>query len=165
VGYEMFLVAVPLSGDVEEAGEALLVRLARGHERTKLSVGGRERAEQLASRLSATEPELAAVEDVRTELPGTIELRAPTGLQVVITDRFARFLVPFVHDGDAAETSFRQLFALLAAGADATGWHPYDPQEGAAVTVDDESCDAALEIYLSVMDQLRSAGPAGGVRG
>ena len=161
----MFLVAVPRSGDVEETGEALLVRLSRGHERTKLSAPGRERAEQLATRLAETEPELAAVEDVRTELPGTIELRAQSGLQVVISDRFARFLVPFVHEGEAAETSFRQLFALLAAGADATGWHPYDPQEGAAVTADDESCGAALEIYLSVMDQLRPAGPAGGVRG
>jgi hypothetical protein len=165
VGYEMFLVAVPQRADVEETGEALLVRLSRGHERTKLSAPGRERAEMLASRLAETDPDLAAVEDGKAELPGTIELRAQSGLQVVISDRFARFLVPFVHEGVAAESSFRLLFALLAAGADATGWCPYDPQEGAAVTVDDESCGAALEIYLSVMDQLRSAGPAGGVRG
>lgn len=165
VGYEMFLVAVPERADVEETGEALLVRLSRGHERTRLSAGGRERAEALASLLSKTEPDLAAISDARSELPGTIELRAASGLQVVISDRFARFLVPFVHEGDAAESSFRQLFALLAAGADATGWLPYDPQEGAAVTADDESCSAALEIYLSVMDQLRPAGPAGGVRG
>jgi len=161
----MFLVAVPQTGDVEEAGEALLVRLSRGHERTKLSAGGRERGELLAAHLAKTEPGLAAVEDARTELPGTIELRSASGLQVVISDRFARFLIPFVHDGESAEASFRQLFALLAAGAGASGWYPYDPQEGAAVAVDEESCGAALEIYLSVMDQLRSAGPAGGVRG
>jgi hypothetical protein len=165
VGYEMFLVAVPERADVEETGEALLVRLSRGHERTRLSPAGRERAEMLASRLSEAEPDLAEVADAGTELPGTLELRARSGLQVVISDRFARFLVPFVHDGEAAESSFRQLFALLATGAGATGWQPYDPQEGAAATADDESCGAALEIYLSVMDQLRSAGPAGGVRG
>ncbi len=161
----MFLVAVPHSGDVEEAGEALLVRLARGHERTKLSAGGRERAAELASLLTKAEPDLAAIADAQAELPGTMELRAASGLQIVISDRFARFIVPFVHEGGAAESSFRQLFALLAAGAGATGWHPFDPQEGAAVAVDDESCGAALEIYLSVMDQLRPAGPAGGVRG
>lgn len=161
----MFLVAVPQSADVEETGEALLVRLSRGHERTKLSAAGREYAESLAGKLATSEPGLARIPDAQAELPGAMELRAPSGLQVVIADRFARFLVPFVHEGAAAETSFRQLFALLAAGADATGWCPYDPQEGAAVTADDESCDAALEIYLSVMDQLRPAGPAGGVRG
>lgn len=161
----MFLVAVPQSADVEETGEALLVRLSRGHERTKLSAPGRERAEMLAARLTETDPELAAVADGKAELPGTLEMRAQSGLQVVISDRFARFLVPFVHEGETAETSFRMLFALLAAGADATGWRPYDPQEGVAVTADDESCGAALEIYLSVMDQLRPAGPAGGVRG
>jgi hypothetical protein len=165
VGYEMFLVAVPEGADVEETGEALLVRLARGHERTKLSAFGRERAEKLVSVLSSKEPDLAPIADARSEVPGTIELRATSGLQVVISDRFARFLLPFVHEGESAESSFRQLFTLLAAGADVTGWRPYDPQEGAAVTADDESCGAALEIYLSVMDQLRPAGPAGGVRG
>jgi hypothetical protein len=164
VGYEMFLVAVPAGGDVEETGEALLVRLARGHERTKLSAEGRERAETLAARLAQSEPGLARVPEAQAELPGAMELRAPTGLQVVVANHFARFLLPFVHDGAAAEGAFRQLFALLGAGADATGWRPYDPQEGAAVAVDDETCDAALEIYLSVMDQLRPAGPAGSAR-
>jgi hypothetical protein len=161
----MFLVSVPVGADVEETGEALLVRLARGHERTKLSAEGRERAQAVAASLASLEPAIASVPDADAALPGALELRAPNGLQVVVTNGFARFLLPFVHDGAAAAAAFRQLFAFLADAAARTGWHPYDPQEGAAAALDDSSCDAALEIYLSVMDQLRPAGPAGAVSG
>jgi hypothetical protein len=163
VGYELFLVAVPGGADVEEAGEALLVRLTRGHERTRLSPPGRTRAEDLAKRLIAADPDLAPAPDGGESLAGTLELRATSGLQIAVSDRFARFLVPFAHDGDAAADAFRRLFAVLAVAAAATGWRAYDPQEGAAVALDDASCDEALEIYLSVMDQLRPAGPAGAV--
>ena len=163
VGYELFLIAVPDGADVEETGEALLVRLTRGHERTRLTPPGRVRAEKLAASLAAAEPGLEAAPDGAESLPGTVELRARSGLQVAIADRFARFLVPFSHGGEAATTAFHQLFTLLAVAANATGWRPYDAQEGAAVVLDDVSCESALEIYLSVMDQLRPAGPAGAV--
>ena len=50
------------------------------------------------------------------------------------------------------------MFRLASAAAVATGWHPYDPQEGTALALDDDACEAALLIYQSVMDQLRPAG-------
>jgi hypothetical protein len=87
-------------------------------------------------------------------------LRAGSGLVVAVTDRYARFLVPFALHGDAADAAFRQLFALLAVAAEATGWRPYDPQEGEGVALDDAARDSVLEIYLSVMDQLRPAAGA-----
>lgn len=163
MGYELFLLAVPEGADVEESGEALLVRLTRGQERGRLTAAARARTEKLASQLSAAEPELVAVAEGSQSVPGTLELRSPAGLEVALADRFVRFLVPFVCDGASAATAFHQLFALLAVAAGATGWRPYDPQEGAAVAIDEASCDAALEIYLSVMDQLRPAGPMGAV--
>jgi hypothetical protein len=155
VGYELFLLPVPDGADVEETGEALLVRLTRGHERTKLSAAGQARADEIARRLTDAEPDLAVSPSV---IEGSIELNATSGLQIALTDRFARFLVPFVHHGEAAGAAFRQLFALLALVADATGWRSYDPQEGEAVALDDATRESVLEIYLTVMDQVRPAG-------
>lgn len=163
VGYELFLLAVPDGADLEESGEALLVRLTRGQERGRLTAAARARTERLAARLAAAEPGLVPVAEGSQSVPGTLELRSPAGLEIALADRFVRFLVPFVCDGESAATAFHQLFALLGEAAGATGWRPYDPQEGAPVAIDDASCDAALEIYLSVMDQLRPAGPAGAV--
>lgn len=163
MGYELFLLAVPEGADLEESGEALLVRLTRGQERARLTAAARERTERLASALTAAEPALVAVAEGAQSVPGTMELRSPAGLEVALADRFARFLVPFVCDGESAATAFHQLFALLGVAAGATGWRPYDPQEGAPFAIDDAACDEALEIYLSVMDQLRPAGPAGAV--
>lgn len=165
MGYELYLVAVPAGGDVEETGEALLVRIMRGHQRTALVAEAREWAESLSQKLTAAEPDLVAAPAGAETLPGTIELRARSGLVVALTDRFARFQIPFAHAGEAATTAFHQLFALLAVAAAATGWRTYDPQEGEAVTIDDASCESALEVYLSVMDQLRAAGPMGAVAG
>lgn len=163
MGYELFLFPVPGGADVEETGEALLVRLTGGHERTRLTDAGRAAAERLARDLVAADPDLAAAPAGVEALPGAVELRAASGLVVAITDRFARFLVPFAHQGEAAEAAFRQLFALLAVVADATGWRPYDPQEGEAVLLDDATRDSVLEIYLTVMDQLRpTPGSMGG---
>jgi hypothetical protein len=161
VAYELFLFPVPEGADVEETGEALLVRLTRGHERTRLSETAREKAEALAERLVGVEPDLEPAKDDRA-LPGAIELRSRSGLVVDLTDRFARFLVPFAHHGESAKAAFQQLFALLAALADVTGWRSYDPQEGEAVALDDAAREAALEIYLTVMDQLRPAGRLSG---
>jgi hypothetical protein len=156
VGYELFLIPVPRGADVEETGEALLVRLTRGHERTKLTDSGRARAESVAERLVASDPELAAADPGAETWPGVVELRASSGIVVSIADRFARFLVPFEHQGEAAAAAFRRLFSLLAVAAEATGWRLYDPQEAESVPLDDAGCASVLEIYLSVMDQLRS---------
>ena len=162
MGYELFLLPVPDGADVEETGEALLVRLTRGHERTRLTPEGRARAERLAQRLTDAEPDLATAPSVVAAFEGSLELRGLSGLQVALADRFARFLIPFAHQGEAAADVFRRLFALLRVAAEATGWRPYDPQEGESVALDDDARDDVLEIYLSVMDQLR---PSGAVRG
>jgi hypothetical protein len=161
VGYEVLLLQVPGGADVEESGEALLVRLTRGHERTRLSPPGRAAAERVAAKLVASEPGLARSAEGEESLAGTLELRAPSGVEVALSERFVRFLVPFSREGESAAVAFHQLFALLAVAADASGWKLYDPQEGEVLVLGDASCDAALEIYLSVMDQLRPAGPAG----
>jgi hypothetical protein len=161
VGYEVFLLAVPDGADVEETGEALLVRLQRGQQRANATPESRARAEGLAGRLAAAEPELARTGEAASGIAGAIEMRTRAGLEVALADRFARFLVPFAHSGEAAATAFRQLFTLLAVAAGITGWRAYDPQEGTAAAIDDEGCASALEIYLSVMDQLRPAGSAG----
>jgi hypothetical protein len=161
VGYEVLLVAVPAGADVEEAGEALLARLVDGHERFRLSEAARARVERLASRLVTADPDLARCARSECGPEGALELRARTGLVVTLADRFARFLVPFAHTGEAAAGAFRQLFSLMAAAAEATGWRPYDPQEGEAVGLDEAAQSAVLEIYLSVMDQLRPAGASG----
>ena len=75
-------------------------------------------------------------------------------------ERFARLRVPFAHHGDAATAAFQQLFHVLAALVRATGWRVYDPQEAAAVQVDEGALEETLEIYLTVMDQLRPGGPS-----
>jgi hypothetical protein len=158
VGYEVFLVPVTAGADVEDAAEALIVRLARGHERTRMTEAGRAEAQRLSSRLSIVDPDLVAAREGAEALPGSMELRATSGVTIVITDRFARFVVPFALLGEAAARAFREMFDLLAAAAQATGWSTYDPQVGASAPIDEASCDSALEIYLSVMDQLRPSG-------
>ena len=162
VAYELYLIPVPAGADLEERGEALLARLARGHERTALSEHGREWACALAQRLAEEDPELAQVPVAA--LAGSVELHTRTGIQVALAEHFVRFLLPFSHFGGAAETAFRELFALAAVAAQCSGWHAYDPQEGAAIALDEGSSLEALEIYLSVMDQLRPepAAPGGG---
>ena len=162
MAYELFLLPVPDGADVEETGEALLVRLTRGHERTTLSAAALARAQDIARRLTDAEPDLVVSPAV---IEGSIELNATSGLQIALTDRFARFLVPFAHHGEAAGAAFRQLFSLLALVAEVTGWRSYDPQEGEAVALDDATRDSVLEIYLTVMDQLRPAGSVTGASG
>jgi len=157
VGYELFLLAVPDGADVEETGEALLGRLQRGQQRANVTPEARARAEGLAGRLTTTVPDLARTNEAASGIAGAIELRSDAGLEVALADRFARFLVPFAHSGEAAATAFRQLFTLLAVAAGITGWRAYDPQEAEAISLDDAGRDTVLEIYLTVMDQLRPA--------
>jgi hypothetical protein len=161
VGYELYLLPVPPGADVEETAEALLARMAGGHEPARRVGTGAGRAEDLARLLLATAPDLSRGASASgSSATGPIELRTPSGLVVGLADRFATFLVPFVHEGDVAQEQFRHLFRLAGAVAGATGWRPYDPQEGTAIELCDAGCDAALLIYLSVMDQLRPSGVA-----
>ena len=93
-----------------------------------------------------------------------VVLRGAHGIDVTVSRGFARFRVPFEHRGDDADAVFEGLFRMLAAVADATGWHAYDPQEAERLPLDDGGRDATLEIYLTVMDQLRPDGALGGRR-
>ena len=63
--------------------------------------------------------------------------------------------------GRSASTFLLLLIAVgvVAVAAEATGWRAYDPQEAEAVSLDEAGCEATLEIYLTVMDQLRPSSP------
>ena len=161
MAYEIFLLPVPPGGDVEEAGEALLARLEGAHE-----VPGAvpSEAAPLLAALRAADPALGPAPDApERPAPGAASsvpvarLRAASGIEVTLARAFARFRVPFQHRGEDAEAVFGKLFRLLGACAAATEWRAYDPQEAEGVATDDSGRDAVLEIYLSVMDQLRPA--------
>ncbi len=160
MAYELFLLPVPAGADVEETAEALLALISLGHDRGRGTQAARERVDALVGRLVAAEPALVR-DPPRDASPGAVELRAASGLVVTVTDRYVRLLVPFVLRGDAATEELQRLFRVASQTADATGWRPYDPQEAEGIALDEASCDAALEVYLTVMDQLL---PAGGPR-
>jgi hypothetical protein len=168
VAYEIFLLPVAPGADVEEAGEALLARL-EGAAETPGAVP--VDAAPLLEALRNTDPTLGPAPDAppthaafRSAAQGggqpaipVARLRAAFGIEVTLARAFARFRVPFHHRGEEAEAVFHRLFRLLGACAAATDWRAYDPQEAEGVPTDDVGRDTVLEIYLSVMDQLRPA--------
>ena len=85
-------------------------------------------------------------------------MRAESGLSIVVAPSFVRVQLPFDWSGDEAKDRFTQLFDVLARVVDATGWQVYDPQDAAPVSVDEPGLRATLDIYLSVMDQIRPGG-------
>jgi hypothetical protein len=162
VGYEIYLLPVPAGGDVEETAEALLARLERATE----VPGGTADAvpAALIAALRAADPTLGPAPlrvpaAARGPTVPVLDLRTGSGIELTVARGFVRFLVPFEHRGEDAEAVFDRLFRLLAASSSATGWLGYDPQQASAATADDGGRDGALEIYLSVMDQIRPAGP------
>ena len=68
---------------------------------------------------------------------------------------FVRLQMPFDCIGDEAHERFDELFAVLSNVVAETGWMVYDPQDASPVPVDEKGRQSTLEIYLSVMDQLR----------
>ena len=162
MAYELFLLPVAPGADLEEAGEALLARL--------------EGADEVAAD-AAADPALAALLDIVRRGDAAIgpaptrtvsgagvrpvpvaDLRGAHGIEVTVSRAFVRFRVPFQHRGDDADAVFERLFRLLASVAAATGWLAYDPQEAIPVALDDAGRDETLEVYLTVMDQLRPGG-------
>lgn len=168
MAYEIFLLPVAPGADLEEAGEALLALLEGATE-----VPGDAASDPgLSAVLGAVRAGDAAVgpaPDVPAAASGprpvpVVVLRGPHGIEVTASRGFARFRVPFQHRGDDADAVFERLFRLLASVARATGWQAYDPQEAEPVPLDETGRDATLEIYLTVMDQLRPDGASGGRR-
>lgn len=159
MAYDIFLLPVAPGGDVEEAGEALLARLESANEAAgELDAD----AAPLLAALRAADPTLGPAPDAPAPAAGAAtlpvaRLRTSGGIEVTLARAFARFRVPFQHRGEDAEAVFERLFRLLGAGSAATEWRAYDPQEAEAVSTDDAGRDTVLEVYLSVMDQLRPA--------
>lgn len=162
MAYELFLLPVPPGGDVEEVGEALLARLDCAEE---ISVPASDAgAAPVIAALRATDPTLAPAPARAATMAGgpavqVMEMRAAAGIEVAVARGFVRVRVPFEHRGDDAGTVFDRVFRLLGASSAATGWRVYDPQQADAADLDDEGRESALEVYLSVMDQLRPSGP------
>ena len=167
MAYDVYLLSVAHGADVEETGEALLARLAGADE---ISAPPHDpSASALIAALRRAEPTLGAVpererhgEPAPQHAVHVVEVRDRAGIEVTAGRGFARFRVPFRHRGDEATETFERLFRLLRVAESSTGWSPYDPQEGEAFSLDDDARDEVLEIYLSVMDQLR---PTGSPRG
>lgn len=157
MAYDVFLLSVARGADVEEAGEAVLARLADAAEVSASTDD--PSAGALVAALRLAEPTLGPAPS-REAGPSShpvpvVEMRDGVGIEVTVGRGFARFRVPFRHRGEDAAAVFDRLFRLLRVSASTTGWLPYDPQEGAAFALDDAARDDVLEIYLTVMDQLR----------
>jgi hypothetical protein len=161
VSYELLALPVPPGAAIEEAGEALEVRLAGDHVFRDSSESGAARRRALAAVVAGAEPSLAEREDASSD---RLTLATADGLSVEIDPAFVVFRVAYARDPDAVEAApdlFDRLFRVVGAVVRETGWRVYDPQEASSVSTGDAGRDATLEIYLSVIDQL----PAGnGVR-
>ncbi|MCE9634589.1 MAG: hypothetical protein K8T90_02700 [Planctomycetes bacterium] len=168
MAYELFLLPLMPGADLEEAGEALLA-LLEGAVETQAPSPPDAASAALVGALRNADPTFgpAPTRDNESESPAgsgplkvpVVELRDSIGIEVSAARGFARFRVPFHHRGDDAHEVFDRLFRLVAVAAAATGWRAYDPQEAEAVSLDEAGCEATLEIYLTVMDQLRPSSP------
>ncbi len=154
MSYELLALPVPPGGDLEECAEALVVRLAGGHQRPDTSADGLARRDEIAAVARAADPALQPPSDGPD---ATLVVADGAGFRADVGPRFARVSVAYSTDAEEAEALFGRLFAVLGAIVAATGWAVYDPQEAGGIGVDEESRDATLEIYLSVVDQLGAA--------
>jgi len=152
VSYELLLLPVPPGASVEEAGEALQVRVGGGHAFLDTSASGETRRRALAAVAVGADPLLAVSDDAPT---GRILLSA-AGLQFEIDATFVVCRTDYAREGDEAERVFERLFKVVGAAVRETGWQVYDPQGACVVEPDDEGRDTTLEIYLTVVDQLLS---------
>lgn len=159
MGYELYALPVPVGGDLEEAGETLLALLRAGHVRGPHSADNVRKAHAVIDALQVGcgfRPESAgAPADAWTRLA------AASGVLATVAPGFVRIQVPFDWVGEVAATHFASLFAALQRVVEETGWQVYDPQDASAVTMDESGRQGTLDIYLSVMDQLRPGRPAG----
>jgi len=156
VGYELYVLPVPRGGDLEESAEALLTLLRSGHDRFPRSAGALDRVEKVVAVLST---DCGLDPAAPSKSPATWRrLQSDGGLQVTVAPAFVRLQLPFDWIGEQAEEQFTRLFDVLASIVRETGWEVYDPQDAAPVTVDEPGLRSTLDIYLSVMDQIRPGG-------
>jgi len=152
VSYEILVLPVPPGAEIEEAGEALEVRLSGGHVVVDPSATAAARRRALAAVVAAADATLVPA----AARPGRVGLQLADGCgtHVDIVESFIVFRVDYSLTESAAAAHFDRLFRVVGATVRETGWHVYDPQGACAVGADDAGRDATLEIYLSVVDQL-----------
>ena len=92
-----------------------------------LSPSARARAERIADRLQAHDPQLE-----RFTSEDCIELTRPddTGVQVSLYGGELDVTVPYWHAGQAAQAVMRLVWSYLAILEQESGWETYDPQLG-----------------------------------
>jgi len=151
MSYELLALPLPPGAEIEEAGEALEVRLAGGHVYADGSPEAVRRRTELARVVTAADAALTPERDVPV---GRLRLTDGAEISVEIDARFALVRVAYGSAGARAVALFERVFRIVAALVGATGWKIYDPQGACAVDAGDEGRDATLEIYESVVDQL-----------
>ena len=152
MSYEILVLPVPPGAEIEEAGEALEVRLAGGHVAADPAPAARARRRALAAAICAADPALR--ERTADDAGVGIVLADGRGMIADLTETHVAFRVSYSHADEDAEALFERLFDIVGAAVRETGWRVYDPQGACAVDVDDDGRDATLEIYQSVVDQL-----------
>jgi len=159
VSYELLLLPVPPGASIEEAGEALEVRMGGGHVFVDRSAASETRRRALAAVAVGADPLLAVADDTSA---GRIVLTA-AGLQFEIDATFVVCRADYAREGEEAERVFERLFMVVGAAVRETGWRVYDPQGACVVEPDDDGRASTLEIYLTVVDQLQSPDRLGGI--
>ncbi len=149
----MLALPVPPGAAIEEAGEALEVRLIGGHVHRDRSPASVARRRALAATAVAADSTLV---EQRGGEEGRIALAAADGIHVEIDAAFVVFRIAYARDPDDAEAAFERLFRVVHAIVRETGWRVYDPQEACGIAAGDDGRAATLEIFLSVLDQLRA---------
>jgi len=157
VGYELYALPVPIGGDLEEAGETLLALLRTGHVRGPHSTENKAKAAAVVTALEigcGFRPEPTG-EAAGAATGAWTRLAAASGILATVAPGFVRIQLPFDWVGEVAGGHFERLFEALQRVVEETGWQIYDPQDAARVSVDAGGLQTTLDIYLSVMDQLR----------
>jgi hypothetical protein len=80
------------------------------------------------------------------------------GIQIILFDDEASVTVPFWHDGDKAEDTFRDIWGYLEIISREAGYLIYDPQIDRVIEPS-AGFDAALACYSGVMRQIQQALP------
>ena len=153
VDYEILALRLPPGADVEEAAEALSVRLAASLPVVSTDAGGRERREATARRVRIADPRLARpAAGAETNGGAPLRLTDGVGVRVDVGDDFVRWRVGLVRDAEAAAGIFDGVFRALTALAGE--WQFYDPQRAASLAAGEDCRASTLELYLSVVDHV-----------
>lgn len=121
----------------EQVLEALEQLAMEGADR-RLSPVARARAEWIADRLQAHDPQL---ERFTSEHYIELDRQDDSGVQVSLFEHELGVTVPYWHTGHAARAVMRLVWSYLAILEQETGWETYDPQLG-------RSLDRALDLEV-----------------